>query len=64
MNPTALRTRTNSAPGRIHTVLALCSPLKAAILLRMEIMIAGLLLVLCVSTYLIYRVAAALQERK
>jgi len=44
--------------------LALCSPLKAAILLRMEIMIAGLVLVLCFSTYLIYRVAAALQERK
>jgi hypothetical protein len=35
-----------------------------AILPRMEIMIAGLVLVLCFSTYLIYHVAAALQERK
>jgi hypothetical protein len=30
----------------------------------MEIMIAGLLVALCAATYLIYRVAAALQERE
>jgi hypothetical protein len=30
----------------------------------MELMIAGLLVALCVATYLVYRVAAALQERE
>jgi len=30
----------------------------------MEIMIAALLMALCAATYLIYRVAVALQERK
>ncbi len=30
----------------------------------MEIMIVGLVVALCVATYLIYRLVAALQERK